>query len=699
MRRLGLGFLLVLALAAVSGAARAPAAERPAMPVAAPVASLDPAATDRLWQKVRRDKHGARGPHRADGVSPTPGRLLLGDRLPAPCDEACGDRVHRAPVLLHLGPPARGRRGQATTRALRTSSARSDQLHAMAEFHFTTWSKWVASTGSSWYVAGTTARRMAAAGYNFSKGDTWVLNEISSACRTNTGQAVRTCASSCAACTRETARVPRAAQSSSPAWASRRTSLGQYQTNLQNWLSDSRVLGGHVTCVSDWSQEVYGDVRNWRYQGRTRRPGATALNDYLQHALVLADAGHDDRARREHSSTRPSARSRTRRGSATRHTAGRAVPAAQMADVRLRARLYLAAVLQLRDGAGRRPLGLRLGSAERIGLHSGRLRGANRSDPDAPRGGDPRLGPGRPGGSGSAACVVRGTNVCVGDLDGARLNAAWQTFRAWTQPLLSFATPPQTIQAGSTTAAMRLTLLSNAGQPQTALAPLAVTLSSTSPAGRFSTTPTGPWTPTLALTIAAGSGTSPDFYYLDTRAGPQLLTAAATGVTSGAQTVTVLPGAALSLAVTPKSARLRTRSTLSFTAIGKDTYGNAVPVSAALVGVPSTYGTVSPRTGPTTTLTTLRATGQASVTATAGFPAVRSSASIRHRAHPGDHVSPALEGGAPHRTCGGHGGAAGHERRPSRWSSGSGRGDLHRSCDDRSCGKATLRVPVARRAA
>jgi enamine deaminase RidA (YjgF/YER057c/UK114 family) len=617
MRRLGLGFLLVLALAAVSGAARAPAAERPAMPVAAPVASLDPAATDRLWQKLvatstareARTAQTACRPLRAVFYSATD-YLRLATKLAATTSPCADYYISVPPLVADKTKPRPG--------AADKIRALGPNFHAMAEFHFTTWSKWVASTGSSWYVAGTTAReRMAAAGYDFSKGDTWVLNEISSAVRTNTGQA-RTNVRELLRCLYEgDGTRPTRGAVFITGLGQQTNSLGQYQTNLQNWLSDSGFWADMSTYVSDWSQEVYGDVRNWAVPGADTATRRDALNDYLQHALVLADAGPPtiDPARTFLDATfSPLANAAWERDTAYGWTA---VPAAQMAayvsaEV-YSLRYFSSATGQAadhwgfawapRNGSGSTPADFAAQTDQILTRLAAAIRDSGQDDPEDP---------------GSAACVVKGTNFCVGDLDGARLNAAWQTFRAWTQPLLSFATPPQTIQAGSTTAAMRLTLLSNAGQPQTALAPLAVTLSSTSPAGRFSTTPTGPWTPTLALTIAAGSGTSPDFYYLDTRAGPQLLTAAATGVTSGAQTVTVLPGAALSLAVTPKSARLRTRSTLSFTAIGKDTYGNAVPVSAAWSVSPSTYGTVSPRTGPTTTLTTLRATGQASVTATAG---------------------------------------------------------------------------------
>ena len=80
---------------------------------------------------------------------------------------------------------------------------------------------------------------MAAAGYDFSKGDTWVLNEISSAVRTNTGQARTN--------VRELLRGLYEGDGTRPTRGAvfitglgqQTNSLGQYQTNLQNWLSDS----------------------------------------------------------------------------------------------------------------------------------------------------------------------------------------------------------------------------------------------------------------------------------------------------------------------------------------------------------------------------------------------------------------------------------------------------------------------------
>ena len=306
------------------------------------------------------------------------------------------------------------------------------------------------------------------------------------------------------------------------------------------------------TYVSDWSQEVYGDVRNWAVPGVDTATRRDSLNDYLQHVLVLASAGPPtiDTARSFlQTAFSPLANAAWERDTAYGWTM---VPAAQMASY-VSAEVYAlryfsSAMGQATDHWGfawapRNGSGL---SASEFAAQTGqildRLAAAIHDsgqtvDPEDP---------------GSAACGLPNQNLCVGDVDGARLNAAWQTFRAWTQPVLTFATPPQTIPAGTPSAAMHLTLLSSSGQPQANPSPLTVTLGSSSANGTFSTSPSGPWSPTLTLTIPAGTGTSPDFYYLDTRAGSALVTASATGATSGTQTETITPGPLAGVAVNPE---------------------------------------------------------------------------------------------------------------------------------------------------
>ena len=227
---------------------------------------------------------------------------------------------------------------------------------------------------------------------------------------------------------------------------------------------------------------------------------------------------------------------------------------------------------------------------------------------------DPRLRRDRRSrGSGKRGVWTAGQNVwCVGDLEGARLNAAWKSFRVWTQPALTFATPPQTIQAGTPSAAMTLSLVTSSGAP-------AVTPHTTHrdaglelPAGHVLDEPDGPLVADAAPHDCRRLGHERPFYYLDTRAGSPVLSASAEDVTSGTQTETVIPGAGriagghAGVRDGPRSSeptRSRRRA--------RDAYGNAFPVTAAWWLSPPAIGTLAPTRGTTTTFTASRTLGEA----------------------------------------------------------------------------------------
>ena len=98
-------------------------------------------------------------------------------------------------------------------------------------------------------------------------------------------------ASSCAACTRVTGTRPTRGAVFVVGVGQRSTDLSLYQANLQNWFSDSAFWTDMATYVSDWTQEVYGDVRSYAAPGVSASARRDYLNDYLQHKLVLAGAG------------------------------------------------------------------------------------------------------------------------------------------------------------------------------------------------------------------------------------------------------------------------------------------------------------------------------------------------------------------------------------------------------------------------
>jgi hypothetical protein len=66
--------------------------------------------------------------------------------------------------------------------------ALGSSFHALAEVNVAAWQGWVTSTGNTWYQAGVAARtRMEAAGFDVAAGDSWALNELSSAVRSGAG--------------------------------------------------------------------------------------------------------------------------------------------------------------------------------------------------------------------------------------------------------------------------------------------------------------------------------------------------------------------------------------------------------------------------------------------------------------------------------------------------------------------------------
>jgi hypothetical protein len=143
--------------------------------------------------------------------------------------------------------------------------------------------------------------------------------------------------------------------------------------------------------------------------------------------------------------------------------------------------------------------------------------------------------------------------------------------------------------------------------------PVTVTLTSSSPQGSFSASPSGPWTATLNLQIPVGS-TDASFYYRDTKAGGATISAAALGRAGIQQIETVKPGSLATLNVTPVSASLVSGASRRFSASGADAYGNAIAVSPTWS---ATSGTLSPRSGASTRFKA-GAPGNATVTATAG---------------------------------------------------------------------------------
>ena len=253
-----------------------------------PVPSLTPAATQRLWSElVRRPRVLALrsadcSPLRAVFYAPTDWRRLATKLAvnPSPC----------AQYYVSV-PPVGDKTQQRGDEAWRIR-ALGPSFHALAEISVNGWTEWVASTGRSWYEAGVEARRrMAAAGYDVTLGDTWALNELSSAVRQGTGDARANMRAFLNGLHDGDGSLPAVRGTVFIAGIGQATTdLSLYQARLQDWYEDSAFWSDVARFVADWSQEVYGDVRHYAVPGATREARRDLLNEYLRHQTALAAA-------------------------------------------------------------------------------------------------------------------------------------------------------------------------------------------------------------------------------------------------------------------------------------------------------------------------------------------------------------------------------------------------------------------------
>lgn len=625
MRRFRVLFCLpILALVTAAAAGGATGGPTPRVAAGEPVPSLEPAKTDALWRELVLTR-----PLRAQ--TPTAecrplkavfyaasDWLRLATKLAAAASP-CAEYYVSVPPLV--ADKTTFRREQAwRIRAL------GPNFHAMAEIHYATWNRWVQSTGNTWHAAGVLARqRMAEAGYDVALGDTWALNELNSAVRRGDGTSRTNI--------REFVRGLYEGDGSRPTrgavlvigFGQRTGDVSVYQSTLQTWLADTGFWADMAAYVSDWSQQVYGDLRSVAVPGVPVPQRREYLNDYLQHKLVLAGAGPPtvETARaylREAYS--PLANGAWPRESAWGWTM---VPAEQMAayvSAQVNAmRHFSSSSAQPRDHWGfawapRNNFNLPLAEfGTQTALILDRMSAAIRDSGNV-------LEPENPGGG---ACGPPGTDsLCAVDLPDARLTERWRSFRAWSQVALSIGNGEQTVTAGTPTGAMTIALVTGTGLSVTTGDVRTVTLRSSSPSGTFATTPVGPWTPTLTLTVAPRATAT--FYHRDTKAGSHTLTASAAGVTAGTQAVTVLAGPAASIAVAPGESQLRARTTRRIVATATDVYGNPSRGAVSWRVRPAALGTIAPGEGGTATFTAGRLLRTGTITATSG--ALTASASV-----------------------------------------------------------------------
>jgi len=441
---------------------------------------------------------------------------------------------NRAPVVRALGP----------------------NFHALAEINYTAWQKWVSANGTSWYAAGQVARqRMAAAGFDVSSGDTWVVNEISSAVRAGTGQARQNI--------RDLVRGLHDGDGSQPqvkgmvyvvGTGQNDVGFAQYKANLESWYQDQDFWADMTSYVSGFFQEDYGDVRNYAISGQDANARATLLDAYLMHPLALVDASGAPptvaTAKAFLDSTYgPLANASWGWSSNYGWTA---VGSDVMAD-------YISG----------QTYAMRLAGTPRLGFAWNPLNSQNLSATDynaqiagvlarlagsihETDAGDP-----------TQACEATGCSAVV---DGATPITTWSTFATWTPTNAVFTSPPATLTPGTPSNPITLQLQTG-GAPTTLPVPVTLTVTSSSPTTQFSTTSTGPWSPTLTTTLAPGA-VGAVLYAQDSTAGTPKFTASLDGqITTQLETVgTPAPAAPpppppgvriVSAAFTPTHGRLR----------------------------------------------------------------------------------------------------------------------------------------------
>jgi hypothetical protein len=584
-----------------------------------PVPSLQPVATQRLWLQVVR-RHQVRTfaatpdchPLRAVFYAPSDW-LRLATKLAANASP-CGE------YYISIPPLAAAKTQFRTDQAWRIR-ALGMNFHALAEVHVPGWRAWITANNSSWYEAGVEVRRrMAAAGFDVSLGDGWIVNELSSGVRRGTASARTEM--------RDFVHGLHDGDGTLPVARGGVFGIGigqgllepsVYKNQLENWFQDDSFWEDMSRYVSDWSQELYGDPRNYGVAGAALPTRRDYLIDYLRHQSVHARLGGAATAAARaflDSADSPLANAAWQWDSGFGWTM---IPVDLMKDY-VSAQVYALRHFSAVNGepadhwgfawAPRNGTGM---SAAEFASQTGEI--IDRLAAAIHDSGEP-LDPADPG---AGACGPLGQNLwCGGEIPGAWFNDAWKTFTYWGQLALTFAAPTQALVAGrpSGPLALRTQL---AGLAHSTPRAMSVALSSSSPGGMFSTSASGPWTSTLAVMVPAGGDRSPSVYYEDTFAGNPVLTATAAGTGSGSLTETVVAGPAAVARVAPSSVSLPALGSQAFAVMAADAYGNPVSVQSAHWSVvPEALGRVMPSSGGSTTFIAGSAGGSGSVTVVVG---------------------------------------------------------------------------------
>ena len=174
-------------------------------------------------------------------------------------------------------------------RAIDFVHAKGSNFHVLAEFNWTAWSK---VTSASWYSKGVTfRRRMASSGYNPALGDSWAVNELSSAVRSKVAARTKV---------REALRglfrgPPRSAPMMGAAFTigatQRLVNFGPYKAQTESWLVDAGFWSAVTPYVAWWGQEAYTRCSSVCVASAKIAVRSSHINDFVEHPAKLAFVG------------------------------------------------------------------------------------------------------------------------------------------------------------------------------------------------------------------------------------------------------------------------------------------------------------------------------------------------------------------------------------------------------------------------
>jgi hypothetical protein len=181
-------------------------------------------------------------------------------------------------------------------------------IHPVAEMTLgenTGWANWVAAGKGTWYEAGVEfRRRMGAAGYDPSRGETWLLNEFD---RSTMRDAARTPPDQTVPAYRraDMLELLRGLYDGAPGMPplpgivefgihfrhQNIPNVPQYHAELKGFLEDSAFWAAVDPAVRFFAVETYPDVRFWGVPGSSRNERWRHLEEYIFHVLDLARNG------------------------------------------------------------------------------------------------------------------------------------------------------------------------------------------------------------------------------------------------------------------------------------------------------------------------------------------------------------------------------------------------------------------------